>query len=94
MDLPTGTVTFLFTDIEGSTRLLQELGEAYQQVHEDQTRLMREAIAEGGGTVIRLCQLNTSSSSCAHGRTTNHPGKALFLSAGCAPIGVVASTRW
>ena len=25
-ELPTGTVTFLFTDIEGSTRLLQELG--------------------------------------------------------------------
>ena len=26
-DLPTGTVTFLFTDIEGSTRLVQELGD-------------------------------------------------------------------
>ena len=26
---PTGTVTFLFTDIESSTRLLQQLGEAY-----------------------------------------------------------------
>src|SRR5438034_792686 len=29
MTLPTGTVTFLFTDIEGATRLMQELGEAY-----------------------------------------------------------------
>jgi len=28
-DLPAGTVTFLFTDIEGSTRLLRELGERY-----------------------------------------------------------------
>ena len=28
-ELPTGTVTFLFTDIEGSTRLLQELGDGY-----------------------------------------------------------------
>ena len=30
--LPTGTVTFLFTDIEGSTRLLHELGDAYADV--------------------------------------------------------------
>ncbi len=30
--LPTGTVTFLFTDIEGSTRLLQRLGERYGDV--------------------------------------------------------------
>lgn len=28
--LPIGTVTFMFTDIEGSTRLLQELGADYQ----------------------------------------------------------------
>jgi hypothetical protein len=31
-DLPCGTVTFLFTDIEGSTRLLQQLGEGYGAV--------------------------------------------------------------
>jgi class 3 adenylate cyclase len=30
--LPTGTVTFLFTDVEGSTRLLQQLGETYASV--------------------------------------------------------------
>jgi predicted ATPase/class 3 adenylate cyclase len=52
-ELPTGTVTFLFTDIEGSTRLLQELGEGYRQVQDDHARLMRAAIAEGGGTEIR-----------------------------------------
>jgi class 3 adenylate cyclase len=34
MELPTGTVAFLFTDIEGSTKLLQELGEAYRPVQE------------------------------------------------------------
>jgi class 3 adenylate cyclase len=32
MRLPTGTVTFLFTDIEGSTRLLQELGDAHGEL--------------------------------------------------------------
>jgi class 3 adenylate cyclase len=31
-ELPTGTVTFLFSDMEGSTRLLQRLGEAYPAV--------------------------------------------------------------
>jgi class 3 adenylate cyclase len=30
-DLPSGTVSFLFTDIEGSTRLLQELGDGYAE---------------------------------------------------------------
>jgi class 3 adenylate cyclase len=35
-ELPTGTVTFLFTDIEGSTRLLQELGpDRYHQLQAD-----------------------------------------------------------
>jgi predicted ATPase/class 3 adenylate cyclase len=52
-DLPTGNVTFLFTDIEGSTRLLRDLGDDYRAVQDDHMRLMREAIAEGGGTEIR-----------------------------------------
>jgi predicted ATPase/class 3 adenylate cyclase len=51
--LPTGTVTFLFTDIEGSTRLLEELGERYRAVQDDHFRLMRAAIAEGEGAEIR-----------------------------------------
>ncbi|HZA26243.1 MAG TPA: adenylate/guanylate cyclase domain-containing protein, partial [Actinomycetota bacterium] len=53
MELPTGTVTFLFTDIEGSTKLLQELGEAYGTVQNDHMRLMREAIAAGDGIELR-----------------------------------------
>lgn len=51
--LPTGTVTFLFTDIEGSTRLLQELGPDYSPVQTDHMRIMRDAIATGGGVEIR-----------------------------------------
>jgi predicted ATPase/class 3 adenylate cyclase len=51
--LPTGTVTFLFTDIEGSTRLLQELGPEYGRVQADHMRIMRDAIAGGGGVEIR-----------------------------------------
>jgi len=49
---PGGTVTFLFTDIEGSTRLLQELGDAYTQVIDDHRRIMREGMAGHGGTEI------------------------------------------
>jgi class 3 adenylate cyclase len=51
-NLPTGTVTFLFTDIEGSTNLVQELGEDYGPVQGDHHRILREAIAEGGGNEV------------------------------------------
>ncbi len=47
--LPTGTVTFLFTDIEGSTRLLQDLGDRYAQVLADYRQLLRTASARGDG---------------------------------------------
>ncbi len=51
--LPAGTVTFVFTDIEGSTRLLQELGdEAYGRVSGDHRRLVRETFGAHGGTEI------------------------------------------
>ena len=47
--LPTGTVTFLFTDIEGSTRLLQQLGDAYADTLVEFRRLVRTAVQEQGG---------------------------------------------
>jgi class 3 adenylate cyclase len=49
VNLPGGTVTFLFTDIEGSTRLLQELGDGYGQVVADHRRLLRDVFATAGG---------------------------------------------
>jgi class 3 adenylate cyclase len=52
--LPTGTVTFLFTDIEGSTRLLQRLGpDRYQRLQDDHAEILRKAIAAGDGTQVR-----------------------------------------
>ena len=39
--LPTGTVTFLFTDIEGSTRLLQDLGDRYPAVLDEHAAILR-----------------------------------------------------
>lgn len=50
--LPTGTVTFLFTDIEGSTKLLQQLGEAYATVLAEHQMLLRQAFSEHGGVEI------------------------------------------
>jgi len=51
--LPGGTVTFVFTDIEGSTRLLQELGdEVYGRVSGDHRRIVRETFGARGGTEI------------------------------------------
>ena len=52
-DLPTGIVTLLFTDIEGSTRLLHELGaEAYEEALAEHRRLLREAFAPCGGVEV------------------------------------------
>jgi DNA-binding NarL/FixJ family response regulator/class 3 adenylate cyclase len=48
-ELPTGTVTFVFTDVEGSTRLVRDLGDSYAGVISDHRRLVREALAERGG---------------------------------------------
>src|ERR1044071_9350800 len=45
--LPEGTVTFLFTDIEGSTRLLQDLGGRYADVLDAHHRLLRAAFTKG-----------------------------------------------
>ena len=46
---PTGTVTFLFSDIEGSTRLLERLGNRYDEVLQRHRSEMRRAFADHGG---------------------------------------------
>ena len=50
--MPAGTVTLLFSDIEGSTRLLQELGAEYASVLADHRRLLRAAADEHGGSEV------------------------------------------
>jgi class 3 adenylate cyclase/streptogramin lyase len=49
---PRGTVTFLFTDVEGSTRLLKQLRDRYGSVLGDHQRLLREAFAALGGEEV------------------------------------------
>jgi len=50
--LPTGTLTFLFTDIEGSTRLLRELGDRFGPLLERHQALVREGFGRHGGIEV------------------------------------------
>ena len=50
--LPTGTATFLFSDIEGSTQLLKQLGQRYKEVLADHKRLLQKAFEESSGLEI------------------------------------------
>src|ERR1043165_3067848 len=51
-ELPSGTVTFLFTDVEGSTRLLHEHGEAYAELLGEHRRVLRDAFARHDGVEV------------------------------------------
>jgi predicted ATPase len=51
-ELPAGTVTFLFTDIEGSTRLLHKLGDGYADALSEHRRALRGAFAAYGGVEV------------------------------------------
>ena len=50
--LPRGTVTFLFSDIEGSTRLLEQLGDRYSDVLREHRRILRERLRAANGQEI------------------------------------------
>ena len=52
-ELPSGTVTFLFTDIEGSTRLWEEQPEAMRARLAHHDELVRDAIEAHGGRVVK-----------------------------------------
>jgi predicted ATPase/class 3 adenylate cyclase len=51
-ELPGGTVTFLLTDIEGSTRLLAKVGDRYPEVLREHRRALRSAFADHGGVEV------------------------------------------
>lgn len=51
--LPTGTVTFLFTDIEGSTALIQRVGDRYPPLLAAHGEIIRRSIADGGGFALK-----------------------------------------
>jgi class 3 adenylate cyclase len=51
-DLPHGTVTLVFTDVEGSTQVVHRLDQRYEQVLADHRRLLHEAVAAAEGHVV------------------------------------------
>ncbi len=51
-DLPTGVVTLMFTDVEGSTRLLHELGDEYGEALQEHRRRLRAAFSARGGVEV------------------------------------------
>jgi DNA-binding NarL/FixJ family response regulator/class 3 adenylate cyclase len=51
-DLPTGAVTLLFTDVEGSTSLVRALGEAWGGVLNEHRSLLRKAVGRAGGQEV------------------------------------------
>ncbi|NIP18050.1 MAG: hypothetical protein GWO24_14280, partial [Akkermansiaceae bacterium] len=50
--LPGGTVTFLFTDIAGSTRLLHQLGDGYKALLLDHHRIVRQVVSRWNGREV------------------------------------------
>src|ERR1051325_11016939 len=52
-NLPTGTVTFLLTDIEGSTRLWEQHPDAMRQAMSRHDTLIEECVQQHNGTVVR-----------------------------------------
>src|SRR5256885_16645811 len=53
MPLPTGTITFLFTDIEGSTRLWEQVPAVMQQAHARHLALIVSCVEQHGGVFVR-----------------------------------------
>jgi DNA-binding NarL/FixJ family response regulator/class 3 adenylate cyclase len=51
-NLPHGTVTLLFTDVEGSTRLVHEFGDDFERILDDHRRLFRDAVGAAGGSEV------------------------------------------
>ena len=52
MELPSGTITLLFTDIEGSTMLAERLGEHWPEVLAEHNRILREALSRHEGVEL------------------------------------------
>ena len=70
-DLPTGVVTLLFTDVEGSTRLLHELGDDYGEALQEHRRRLRATFAEHEGKTTVMVHWSTLNATDEERRTFN-----------------------
>src|SRR5207302_7447253 len=77
-ELPSGTVTFLFTDLEGSTRLWEQHPDAMRPALERHDALLRSAVERHGGRVVK---------------TTGDGLHAVFVSTGDALAAALAAQR-
>jgi len=78
---PGGTITMAFTDIEGSTRLLQDLGDGYAAVLSEHHRLLRDAIAVHGGVERGSAGTASTSSSRRRAARSSRSSRANWRSA-------------
>jgi class 3 adenylate cyclase len=76
VELPTGTVTLLFTDIEGSTRMLRSLGDDYGAVLRAHRAILRDAVGRHGG--VEFGTMATPASSPSRRRQLGHHQRALL----------------
>jgi predicted ATPase/class 3 adenylate cyclase len=82
LTLPTGTLTFLFTDIEGSTRLMVELGDRYPQLQMIHHELLRESFRSNAGHELRtegdsfFCVFASAIDACAAAAAAQRAFKA------------------
>jgi class 3 adenylate cyclase len=85
LGLPRGTVTFLFTDVEGSTRLISALGDGYAELLAAHHRVLRHAINSHGG-----CEVGTQGDGffVAFARARDAMGAAVAAQRG------LAAMRW
>src|SRR3954447_14802052 len=74
-ELPSGTVTFLFTDVEGSTRLLREHGDGYAELLAAHRTAIRATVAANGG--VAVARRATRCSLRSRGRPTQLPSPAM-----------------
>ena len=74
-DLPSGTVTLLFTDVEGSTLLVQALGAAYQDALAEHRQILRDAVASHAGREVD-CRADELLAQASHAPRTASPPRS------------------